>query len=33
VLGAPEAARPGEKVFVAPDPVGPRGRVFEGEKN
>jgi ABC-type Fe3+/spermidine/putrescine transport system ATPase subunit len=33
VVGAPEAARPGEKVFVAPDPVGPRGRVFAGEKS
>ncbi len=31
VLGAPDAARPGEKVFVVPDPAGPRPLVFARE--
>jgi len=33
VLGAPEAAQPGEKVFVAPDPAGPAPRVFAKERS
>ncbi len=33
VVGTPEAARPGDKVFVGPDPAGPRARAFARESS
>jgi ABC-type Fe3+/spermidine/putrescine transport system ATPase subunit len=32
VLGSPDAARPEQRVFVAPDPAGPLPRVYPKEK-
>jgi hypothetical protein len=33
VLGSPDAGRPEQRAFVAPDPAGPLPRVFPKEKS